>query len=60
VTEPRSIPPVRLDGAGPEGAPAPPPSPALLVRVSGVWRYRDELDTLLSIEGRAPGADLHP
>jgi hypothetical protein len=60
VTEPRSIPPARLDGTGPERAPTPPPSPALLVRVSGVWRYRDELDTLLSIEVGAPGADLHP
>jgi hypothetical protein len=60
VTEPRSIPPTRLDGPGTERASAPPPSPALLVRVSGVWRYRDELATLLSIEGRGSGADLHP
>jgi hypothetical protein len=60
VTEPRAIPPVRLDGSGTERAAAPPPSPALLVRVGGVWWYRDELATLLSIEGRAPGADLRP
>jgi hypothetical protein len=51
---------MRLDGTGTERAPAPPPSPALLVRVSGVWWYRDELATLLSLDGPASRADLHP